>query len=127
DGMLYGKVLRPPSFAATLTSYEDSAVKAMTGVTVVRDGDFIAVAAASAHEAQKALDAIHTQWKEVPQVSSKEIFSYLKKNAEPSSNERFQRQKGSLEEGLAAAAHRIDATYNVAYIAHAPLEPRAAV
>ncbi len=77
DGMLYGKVLRPPSFGATLTSYDDTAAKAMTGVTVVRDGDFIAVAAPSAHEAQKALDAIHTQWKEVPQVPSKEIFSHV--------------------------------------------------
>jgi CO/xanthine dehydrogenase Mo-binding subunit len=127
EGMLYGKVLRPPSFGATLTSYDDGAAKAMSGVTVVRDSEFVGVAAPSEHEAQKALDAIHAQWKEVPQVSSKEIFSYLKKNAEPSSNERFRRQKGSIEEGLAAAAHRLDATYNVAYIAHAPLEPRAAV
>lgn len=127
EGMLYGKVLRPPSFGATLVSYDDSAAKAMNGVVIVRDGDFIGAAAPSAHEAQKALDAIRTQWKEVPQVSSKEIFSYLKKNAEPSSNERFRRQKGSVEEGLAAAAHRLNASYNVAYIAHVPLEPRAAV
>lgn len=127
EGMLYGKVLRPPSFGATVASYDDSAAKAMNGVTVVRDGEFIGVTAPSVHEAQKALDAIRTQWKEVPQVSSKEIFSYLKKNAEPSSNERFRHQKGSIEEGLAAAAHRLDATYNVAYIAHAPLESRAAV
>ncbi|HET7150803.1 MAG TPA: molybdopterin cofactor-binding domain-containing protein [Candidatus Acidoferrum sp.] len=127
EGMLYGKVLRPPSFGATLASYDDSAAKAMSGVVIVHDGDFIGAAAPSAHEAQKALDAIRTQWKEVPQVSSKEIFSYLKKNAEPSSNERFRRQKGSVEEGLAAAAHRLNASYNVAYIAHAPLEPRAAV
>jgi nicotinate dehydrogenase subunit B len=127
EGMLYGKVLRPPSFGATLVSCDDSAAKAMSGVTVVRDGDFVGVAASSVHEAQKALDAIRTQWKEVPQVSSKEIFSHLKKNAEPSSSERFRHQKGSVEEGLAAAAHRLEATYNVAYIAHAPLEPRAAV
>jgi nicotinate dehydrogenase subunit B len=127
EGLLYGKVLRPPSFGAALTSYDDSAAKALSGVTIVRDGDFVGAAAPSAHEAQKALDAIRTQWKEVPQVSSKEIFSYLKKNAEPSSNERFRRQKGSVEEGLASAVHRLDATYNVAYIAHAPLEPRAAV
>ena len=126
EGMQYGRVLRPPSFGATLTSYDDSAARSLTGVTVVRDGDFVAVAAPSAHEAQNALEAIHTQWKEVPQVSSKEIFSYLKKNAEPTSNERFRRQKGSVEQGLAAAAHRLDGTYNVAYIAHAPLEPRAA-
>ena len=127
EGMLYGKILRPPSFGATLASCDDSAAKAMSGVVVVRDGDFVGVAAPGAHEAQRALDAIRAQWKEVPQVSSKEIFSYLKNNAEPPSSERFRREKGSLEEGFAAAAHRLDATYNVAYIAHAPLEPRAAV
>ncbi|HKW61487.1 MAG TPA: molybdopterin cofactor-binding domain-containing protein [Candidatus Acidoferrum sp.] len=127
EGMLYGKVLRPPSFGATLASHDDSTAKAMNGVTVVRDGDFVGATAPSLHEAQKALDAIRAQWKEVPQVSSKEIFSYLKKNAEPSSNERFRHQKGSVAEGLAAAAHHLETTHNVAYIAHAPLEPRAAV
>jgi len=126
-GMLHGKVLRPSSFGATLTAYDDSAAKAMTGVFVVRDGDFVGVAAASVHEAQTALDAIHAQWKEVPQISNKEIFSYLKQNAAAKTDDRFRKQKGSVEEGLAGAAHRLDATYNVAYIAHAPLEPRAAV
>jgi len=127
EGMLYGKVLRPPSFGATLTSCNDSAAKAMAGVVVVCDGDFVGLAAPSAHEAQRALDVIHAQWKEVPQISSKEIFSYLKQNASAKSDNRNHEQKGSVEEGLANAAHRLDATYNVAYIAHAPLEPRAAV
>jgi nicotinate dehydrogenase subunit B len=127
EGMLHGKVLRPPSFGATLTSCDDSAAKAMTGVVVVRDGDFVGVAAPSAHEAQRALDAVHAQWKEVPQISNKEIFSYLKQNAAAKTEDRFKKQKGSVEEGLAGAAHRLNATYNIAYIAHAPLEPRAAV
>ena len=127
DGMLYGKVLRPPSFGATLTSYDDGAAKAMSGVVIVRDSDFVGAAALTAHEAQKALDAIRAQWKEVPQISHKEIFSYLKQNAAARSNDRFRNQKGSVEEGLAGAAHRLDATYTVAYIAHAPLEPRSAV
>jgi nicotinate dehydrogenase subunit B len=126
-GMLYGKVLRPPSFGATLISCDDSGAKAMAGVAVVRDGDFVGVAAPSVHEAQRAVDAIHAQWKEVPQISSKEIFSYLKQNAAAKTEDRFKKQKGSVEEGLAGAAHRLDATYNIAYIAHAPLEPRAAV
>jgi len=126
-GMLYGRVLRPPSFGATLTSCDDSAAKAMTGVVVVRDGDFVGVAAPSTHDAQRALDAIHAPWKEVPQLSSKEIFTYLKQNAAAKTDDRFRKQKGSVEEGLANAAHRLDATYTVAYIAHAPLEPRAAV
>ncbi|HKV63329.1 MAG TPA: molybdopterin cofactor-binding domain-containing protein [Candidatus Acidoferrum sp.] len=127
EGMLYGKVLRPPSFGATLTSCDDSAAKAMAGVVVVRDGDFVGVAAPSAHEAQRALDAIRAQWKEVPQISNKEIFLYLKQNAAAETEDRFRKQKGSVEDGLARAAHRLDAAYNVAYIAHAPLEPRAAV
>ena len=126
-GMLHGKVLRPPSFGATLTSYDDTAAKSMTGVVIVRDGDFVAAAAPTEREAAVALVAIRAQWKEVPQVSSREIFSYLKNNAEAKSDDRHRNQKGSVEDALAGAAHRLDAVYTVAYIAHAPLEPRAAV
>jgi len=126
-GMLYGKVLRPPSFGATLISCDDADAKAMPGVFVVRDGNFVHVAAPSAHEAQNAIDVIRAEWKEVPQISNKEIFSYFKQNAAAKTDDRFRKQKGSVEEGLAGAAHRLDATYTVAYIAHAALEPRAAV
>ncbi|HYA63205.1 MAG TPA: molybdopterin cofactor-binding domain-containing protein [Candidatus Sulfotelmatobacter sp.] len=126
-GLLHGKVLRPPSFGATLVSYDDSAAKAMPGVIIVHDGDFVGAAAPTAQAAQAALEAIRVQWKEVPQISDAEIFSYLKQNATPSSEERFRQQQGSVQDGLAAAAHRFEATYNIAYIAHAPLEPRAAV
>jgi CO/xanthine dehydrogenase Mo-binding subunit len=126
-GLLYGKVLRAPSFGATLSSCDDSAAKAMPGAVIVRDGDFVGVAAPSEPEAQNALDAIRAQWKEVPQISNRELFAYLKQNGAPKSEDRFRKQKGSVEEGLAGAAHRLDATYTVAFIAHAPLEPRAAV
>lgn len=126
-GMLYGKLLRPPSFGATLTSFDAKAAQAIYGAIVVRDGDFIGAAAATERDAQKALDAIHAEWKEVPQTSSKELFSYLKQNAIAKSDDRSRRIKGSMEAGLAAAAHRLDAAYTVAFIAHAPLEPRAAV
>ncbi len=126
-GMLYGKVLRPPSFAATLLSCDDSAAKAMAGVVLVRDGDFVGAAAPTEREAQNAVAAIRVQWKEAPQISNKELFAYLKEKASSSSEARHRNQKGSVEEGLASAAHRLDATYTVAYIAHAPLEPRAAV
>src|SRR5206468_3215316 len=101
--------------------------KAMPGVFVVRDGDFVGAAAPTEREAQEALDAVKAEWKEVPQISNKELFAYLKQNGVGKTEDRFRRQKGSIEEGLANAAHRLDATYTVAYIAHAPLEPRAAV
>ena len=127
DGLLHGKVLRPPSFGATLVAYDDSAAKGMTDVVLVRDGDFVGTAASTVAGAEAALGKLQVKWKELPQISDREIFSYLKNNAEPSKEERFRKVKGSLAEGMAAAAKRVEASYTVAYIAHAPLEPRAAV
>ncbi len=127
EGMLYGKVLRPPSFGATIASYDDAAAKAMADVVIVRDADFVGAAAPTAAAAEAALAKIQVQWKEVPQISGKDIFAYLKKNAEPSKDERFRKAKGTVSDGLEKAAHKLESSYTVAYIAHAPLEPRAAL
>jgi isoquinoline 1-oxidoreductase len=126
-GQMYGKVLRPPSFGATLTAYDAKAAQSINGVVIVRDGDFIGAAAAKEQDARKALEAIHAEWKEVPQTSKKDLFAYLKQNATAKSDDRSRKIKGSVADGLASAAHRLDATYTVAFIAHAPLEPRAAL
>jgi CO/xanthine dehydrogenase Mo-binding subunit len=90
-GMLYGEVLRPPSFGATLISCDDADAKAMPGVFVVPDGNFVHVAAPSAHEAQNAIDVIRAEWKEVPQISNEEIFSYFKQNAAAKTDDRFRK------------------------------------
>src|SRR5256884_569402 len=105
-GMLYGKVLRPPSFGATLTSFRQNETKAMPGVFVVRDGDFVGAAAPTEREAQEALDAVKAEWKEVTQISNKELFAYFKQNGAAKTEDRFRKQKGSIEEGLARAAGR---------------------
>ena len=78
--MLYGKVLRPASFGATLVSVDSQKAEQM-GATVVRDGNFVGVAAASTELAAAAVRAIHAEWKSEPQPSSKELFDYLRKNA----------------------------------------------
>src|SRR4029077_13407919 len=95
-GMLHGKVLRPPSFGATLASYDAAAAKSMPSVIIVRDGDFVAAAAPTEREASAALAAIRAKWNEAPQkTSSREIFSYLKNNAESKASDRHHTQKGS--------------------------------
>jgi isoquinoline 1-oxidoreductase len=129
EGLLHGKVLRPPSFGATLVSCDDSALKSLPEVTLVRDGNFVGVAAPSELEAERAVAAIQARWQESPQpVSDSNIFEYLKHNATSESEGRHEKQqRGSLSEGLAAAARTLESAYIVAYIAHAPLEPRAAV
>ena len=128
-GMLYGKVLRPIAFGATLASVDLSAAKAMPGVVAVRDGDFIGVAAPDELTAKRAAAAIKAEWKTTRQSSSRELFDYLKKNADtdPQEENRFRQTKGSVADGLSSSAHRVEATYTISYIAHCPLEPRAAL
>lgn len=124
-GMLYGKVVRPNAFGAALVSAETSSAEKILGVTVVRDGNFIGVAAANSALASQAAAAIRADWKADAQPSDKEIFAYLKKNS--SSGREGGYQQGSTETALAAADLRLQKSYKIAYIAHAPLEPRAAV
>jgi isoquinoline 1-oxidoreductase len=110
-GMLYGKVLRPDSFDAKLTSLDSSAAESMPGVKVVRDGNFVGVTAADPQTAEKALAALKAQWQPVAApTNSRDVFAFFKSHAQNPPN------------GGAALTK-----YSVAYIAHVPLEPRAAV
>ena len=124
--MLYGKILRAPSFKATVKSADLSAAKAMPGVVVVQEGDFIGVAAPNRNTAEKALKALKVQWNEVSQPSRSEIFTYLKENASGGGG-RGSTEKGSIEKGMASATKKLNESYTIDYIAHAPMEPRAAL
>jgi nicotinate dehydrogenase subunit B len=128
--MLHGKVLRPSSFGATLTSLDTSEAEKIPSVVVVHDGNFVGVAAPTTEIASRALDAIRAEWKSQPQISNKELFDYLKKNPAEGTGpleSAFKYETGSLEKAMAAADHRLQQTYTVNYIAHVPLEPRAAL
>jgi CO/xanthine dehydrogenase Mo-binding subunit len=126
-GMLYGKIVRPAGFKATLVSVDTKAAEAMK-VTVVRDGDFIGVAARDQLLASRAADAIRAEWKVETQPSNSQLFDLLRKPATGGRGEGGRpRTQRSVAEGLASADKKLEQTYTVAYIAHAPLEPRAAV
>ncbi len=125
--MLYGKVLRPSAFGATLVSVDTSAAEKMPGITVVHDGNFLAVAAPTTALAEKAAAALKPEWKAEPQPSSRELFEYLKKNQTTAEGRDSLHETGDVQKAFASAAHRLNSTFNIAYIAHAPLEPRAAL
>ena len=108
-GMLYGKVLRPPAYGAKLESLDASGVASMPGVKVVHQGDFAGVAAGDPLIAERALEALKPVWSAPPaQPSSKDLDGYLRQNC-------------------TASLPKPRQVYTVAYIAHTPLEPRAAV
>lgn len=125
-GLLYGKVLRPLAFGATLSSVDVREAEKLAGVVVVRDGDFVGVAALSEHQAAQALAAIRAEWQTAPQVSNKELYDYLKNQpAEARAANNISTATPTTTPETSAA--HLERTYNIAYIAHAPLEPRAAV
>jgi nicotinate dehydrogenase subunit B len=122
DGMLHGRVLRPERFNSTLVSLDKSGAQA--GVTVVHDGDFAGVAAPTPAAASAALASLKAQWRSEPQTSTKTLFADLRK---PTGERASRNEAASVDKELAASKWKLDATYTVAYIAHAPLEPRSAV
>jgi isoquinoline 1-oxidoreductase len=125
--MLYGAMLRPPSWGATLASVDASAVPA--GVTPVRDGDFVGCVAPNSYLARKAVQALAAtaRWNEKPHTAtSANLATYLKEHVQPGGRNNTQ-HKGNVEEALAAAGKRMKAAYQTAFIQHAPMEPRAAV
>jgi CO/xanthine dehydrogenase Mo-binding subunit len=123
-GMVYGRILRPERFNAKLVSLDASAAKTMPGVTVVRDENFAGITASTPSAAASALAALKAEWNAPPQTSLKTLYSDLRKT---NGTGRGGTEAGSVEKAMAEADKKLERTYTVAYIAHAPLEPRAAV
>ena len=122
-GMLYGKVLRAPSYGAQLTSVDLAPAKAMKDVVAVQDGQFVGVAAPTAFLAEQARAAIArtAKWEPSSHPASKELFDYLKHHAQGNPPAK------PFADELAKAKHVLWQSYHVAYVQHAPLETRAAV
>ena len=122
-GMLYGKILRAPSFGAKLVSIDLAPAKAMKDVVVVQDDQFVGVAAPTTFLAENALEAISktAKWDSASQQpSSKGLYEYLKEHAQGGP------PKNPYAEEI-VGAKVVKQTYQIPYIQHAPLEPRAAV
>jgi isoquinoline 1-oxidoreductase len=124
-GMAFGAVLRPEGYNAKLESVDTSAAEKLPGVKVVHDGDFTGVVAADAFTVQQAVAAIKAKWTVPDQPSNQGLFEYLKTNPEGHSNP--EQQSGSVADAFSSGDVKLDNQYTTEYIAHTPLEPRAAV
>ena len=94
---------------------------------MVHDGNYLAVAAPSTALAEKAIAAVKAEWKSEPQISNKQLFEYLKKNAVAGDERNSCDETGDVAQALDASDRKLNSTFNIQYIAHAPLEPRAAL
>ncbi|MEK6593603.1 MAG: molybdopterin cofactor-binding domain-containing protein [Pseudomonadota bacterium] len=124
-GMVYGRVVRPPTYSARLTALHDGEVRALPGViAVVRDGSFVGVVAEREEQAIRAARRLArlAQWHDVPSLPADMTpAAYLQ--AQPARSEVIS------EKSIAAAVPRTElaATYTRPFIAHASMAPSCAV
>ena len=124
-GMLYARILRPPSHGATLVSADTSEAEKLEGIQTVRDGDLIAVLHELPDKAKEAIEKVKAKYSfDEIDVDDKSIFEYLVKSA-PKGN--LQTDEGDLATGRAISQHIVESEYYNSYVAHAPIEPHTAM
>ena len=126
-GMVFGRVVRPPSPGAELLAADEARVRSLPGVVaVVRDGSFLAVAAAREEQAIAAREALRqsARWKETELLppSGDALYRDLMARSVPAQT--------VVDKSAPAAAEpvkRLEALYTRPYQAHASIAPSCAV
>ena len=124
-GMVFGRVLRPPSYSAKLRAFDAEAVRALPGVVeVVVSGSFVGLCAEREELAVVALETARRAavWDESsPLPLTTEVRDFLPglPGVRSIVHRRGERRSGSLR--------RFAATYSKPYIAHASIGPSCAL
>ena len=123
-GMLYAALAQCPVIGGKPTGFDAATARTMPGVkNVVQISDGVAVVADTYWHARKALETVKVTWNEGPgkALNSAGIEAALKTaSAKPGAEFR---KTGNFEAGYGAAAKKVEATYELPFLSHAPLEP----
>jgi CO/xanthine dehydrogenase Mo-binding subunit len=126
-GMLFGRVVRPPSWNARLESFDEASIRRLPGVVaVVRDGDFLGVVAEREEQAIKArkVAVAGARWREQPlPIHAEDIYAFLE-SRKTTDAVVFERSDPPAKN---RASRHLEARYLKPYIAHAALGPSCAV
>jgi len=123
-GMLVAVVARCPVFGGKVKSFDATKAKAVPGVRhVVQISSGVAVVADGYWSAKKGRDALDVSWDEGPnaQVSSASISQLFAQRAEQAGA--VARNDGDTQAALQLATYRVDAVYELPFLAHATMEP----
>ncbi len=123
-GMKVATVAACPVFGGKLASVEDSKAKAIQGVRqVVRLDDSVAVVADHMWAAKQGLAALDIGWDAGPNatLSTADIVQQLAAASQRAGV--VARQDGDPARALAGAARKVEAVYEVPFLAHATMEP----
>jgi len=124
-GMLRARVLRPPAHGAKLETLDTSKAEALPGVIVVKKDDLVAVLHEDPEAAEDALGQIEAKWSvPEPAFDTETVFEYMVGHA-PQPDVPLNR--GDVAGARESAARVFETTFHKGYVAHAPMEPHAAV
>jgi nicotinate dehydrogenase subunit B len=124
-GMVFARILRPPSHGAKLTSVDYSGAEKIAGTKVVRDGDFVAVINENRDKADEAIVKIKAEYSfNEKAVNDKTIFDWMLK-ADTSVN--VMRSTGDLEAGRQLCDKIFESEFHDPYLAHAAIETHSAL
>jgi CO/xanthine dehydrogenase Mo-binding subunit len=128
-GMLFGRILRPPSYNAELTAFDEARVKNLPGVVaVVRDGRFLGVVAEREEQAIAARDEMRkaASWREGQTLPPPgDIYAHLK--SLPAEDYVISDQAPPTTVEPAPPRLSLDAAYTRPYTAHASIGPSCAI
>lgn len=123
-GMLTAVVLHPPRFGARVRSFDASGVRDVPGVRGVLElPSGIAVLANGFWAAKKGRDALKVEWNEnrAWKGSTGELMDEYRKLAQKPG--KVARADGDAAAAIAAAATKLEASFEFPYLAHAAMEP----
>jgi len=124
-GMLYACILRAPMHGATLTHLDTAEAEKLDGVTVVRQAGLVAALHADPQQAALALGRIKANWSTpAAKADTQSIFDYIAAN---SGEPRSVAARGDAAGARAGAARLFESRYTKGYVAHAAIEPHAAL
>jgi isoquinoline 1-oxidoreductase beta subunit len=123
-GVKIATLAQSPVFGGRVKSLDDAAAKAVKGVRqIVRLDDAVAVVADHMGAAKKGLAALKIEWDDGPhaKLNTDEIARELEKATLNSGA--VAQNIGNVEEAMASAVTKVDAAYQVPFLAHATMEP----
>jgi nicotinate dehydrogenase subunit B len=126
DGMLHGRVVRPPSLDAKLVSVDGFGGKKMPGlVKVVVVNNFVGVVAETEDQAIKIAKALKLTWQKQPLPDPAAIYDIIKTS--PSLTDRVLISSGDINAAFATAATTVKAEYHYPYQMHGSIGSSCAV
>jgi isoquinoline 1-oxidoreductase subunit beta len=124
QGVKIATLAQSPVFGGRVKSVDDAAAKAVKGVRqIVRLDDAVAVVADHMGAAKKGLAALVIEWDDGPhaKLNTDEIVSELEKATLNSGA--VAQNIGNVDRAMASAVTKVEATYQVPFLAHATMEP----